>query len=351
MENIYLRDWFEFIYILLGGLIAQQILARLIFPLLRGKDRNSARAILLDALIWPFNFFIIITALYIGFHYTPLHLSAQAILTRLYRSALIFVFFKVLYNLSSDQEGRLNQLFERLNYKLDLILSNIISDIFRVLIVVLGFLTIIREWEYDVSGLVAGLGLGGLALAMASKDSLANIFGGFVILADKPFSIGDWIRTNEVEGAVEKVSFRSTRIRTAEQALVHIPNSNLTNVAIVNFSRRGKRRAGFTIGLTYTAQKQQVHAFTELLKEALSNNPALSQEPGDILVTFSDYGERSFNINIVFFTLATDFRGHNTAKETVNFAIMDIVEKTGVSMSVPSRSVYFETPLEVKNKT
>ena len=276
----------------------------------------------------------------------PLYLTAPEMLTKIYRSALIIIFFKALYNLSGNQQGRLDQLFERLNFGFDPILNNIISDFFRILIVVLGFLTLISEWGYDISGPIAGLGLGGLALAMASKDSLANIFGGFVILTDKPFGIGDLVQAAGVEGTVEKVSFRSTRIRTIEQALVHIPNSNLTNVAITNFSRRGKRRASFTIGLTYAAQKQQVLDFMSLMKESLANNPALSQEPGDILVIFSDYGESSLNINVIFFTLATDFRTHSAIKEKVNLTIMDIVEKTGVSLAFPSRSVYLQAPLE-----
>ncbi|MDR2006425.1 MAG: mechanosensitive ion channel family protein, partial [Acidaminococcales bacterium] len=162
---------------------------------------------------------------------------------------------------------------------------------------------------------------------------------------DKPFGIGDWIQTSGIEGAVEAVSFRSTRIRTVEQALVHIPNSNLTNIAIANFSRRGKRRVSLTIGLSYSTAKKQLENCVAEIKSMLAQNSGLSQKDGDSVVTFSEYGASSLNIDVIFFTLDTDYFGYLSRKEQVNFAIMDIVEKLGLTIAFPSQSVYFETPL------
>ena len=100
---------------------------------------------------------------------------------------------------------------------------------FRILIVVIATLMIAKEWNYDMSGLLASLSIGSLALAFAAKDALANVFGSFVIIVDKPFKVGDWISANGVEGTVEKITFRSTCIRTFPQELVYVPNSLLSN--------------------------------------------------------------------------------------------------------------------------
>ncbi|MDR3349573.1 MAG: mechanosensitive ion channel family protein [Acidaminococcales bacterium] len=348
-ENINWPVWFRAVYITGGGLVLQYVLIKLVFPLLKRKRKSdggpSARAILLDALEKPARLVIIISSLYAGLSGTPLYAAVPATLDKVCRSFLIAAFFYMFYNLSGNRRGHLTNLAKHFDFALDPILSNILSSVLHVLILIIGFLTLAKEWNYDVSGMIAGLGLGGLALAMASKDSLANIFGGFIILLDKPFGIGDWIQTAGIEGAVEAVSFRSTRIRTTEQALVHIPNSNLTNVAIANFSRRGKRRASLTIGLAYATAKKQLADCVAEIRAMLAQNSGLSQKEGDNVVAFSEYGDSSLNISVVFFTLATDYTGYLSRKEEVNFAVMDIVEKLGLDIAFPSQSVYFETPL------
>ena len=97
-----------------------------------------------------------------------------------------------------------------------------------------------QEWDYRIDGFIAGLGLGGLAFSLAAKDTLSNVFGGLVVILDKPFSIGDWIKTPSVEGTVEDISFRSTKVRTFAQALVTVPNATLANEPVTNWTRMGK---------------------------------------------------------------------------------------------------------------
>jgi MscS family membrane protein len=288
------------------------------------------------------------TVIYLAIQDTWLHGMAPEIFLRLYRSAVVVAFFDTLYAMCQNDANHFASLAERLKINLDPILANILSSALRTIIFVFAFLVLAKEWGYDVSGLVAGLGLGGLALAMASKDSLANIFGGLLILADKPFAIGDWIQTSSIEGTVEEVTFRCTKIRTIEQALVHIPNSNLTNVAIVNFSRRKKRRASFTLGLTYAAKRKEVEACVAAIKKLLSESDELAQEAGDCFVAFEEYADSSLNIRIIFHTLAVDYIGHSRSREKINLAIFDVVESLGLSIAFPSRSLYLETPLKVE---
>lgn len=130
----------------------------------------------------------------------------------------------------------------------------------------LGFVTVAREWNYDISAFIASLSIGSLAVAFAAKDALANVFGSMIILLDKPFKIGDWIKANGIEGIVESVSFRSTCIRTFPQELVYIPNSLLSNTPITNYTLRERRRIDFTLGLTYGTTAAQIEEFIFKLK-------------------------------------------------------------------------------------
>jgi MscS family membrane protein len=342
--------WLEAGYILFGAIFIQQFLLKAVFPRLRRGISHSYRAALIDALERPLGLLIIISGAYLAVSGTFINDAAPQLLSRLHRSAVIVAFFSVLYNLSGNDKKHLTEVAGHFKIRIDPILTNILSGVLRVLTVVFAFLTLAREWNYDISGLVAGLGLGGLALAMASKDSLSNVFGGLIILTDKPFSIGDWIQTGGLEGTVEDVNFRGTRIRTVEQGVIYIPNSSLTNVPITNFSRRSKRRASFTLGLTYATKKRDMEASVREIKQLLDASPELSQAPGDNLVVFEEYGASSLNIRIIFHTLAIDYTGHYLVKEKINLAIFDIVEKLGVAMAFPSQSVYLETPVDVRRK-
>ncbi|MFA1822484.1 mechanosensitive ion channel family protein [Virgibacillus oceani] len=126
------------------------------------------------------------------------------------------------------------------------------SRTLRIVIIAISFSIIAQEFGYDVNGFVAGLGIGGLAFALAAKDALANMFGGIIIITKKPFTIGDWVLTPSVEGTVEDISFRSTKVRTFAQALVTVPNATLSNEPITNWSKMGKRQITFNSRLSPT---------------------------------------------------------------------------------------------------
>ncbi len=348
------HDWSTCLYFLLAGFLAQQFLLRIVFPWgrhhIKNKVSSNYSGLIVSIIEWPIHFIILTTSLYLGLRSTPFHGFSPTLFLHLYRSAMAVGIYAIIYNIGDNSHGHLQELMQKFKWKIDPILSNLLGSTIRVMSIILCFLTLAREWGYDISGLVAGLGLGGLALAMASKDSLANMFGGFVILVDKPFSIGDWIQTEGLEGTVEAVTFRSTRIKTFDQGLIHIPNTNLSSVPITNMSRMKKRRARFTLGLSYSTKKGQMRECIQGIKEFLSKVPDISQEEGDSFVAFSGYGPSSMDILVLYYTKVTDFSGHTLIKEKVNFAIMDIVEKSGTTMAFPSQSVYFETPLVLNNR-
>jgi MscS family membrane protein len=235
------------------------------------------------------------------------------------------------------------ELSDKFNFKLDKIVFPFLSKIIRFTIIALSVSLVLDEWGHNINGFIAGLGIGGLAFAFAAKDTLANIFGGLVIILDKPFSIGDYIKTANVEGVVEDINFRSTKIRDVDKGLVTEPNSTIANSTITNWTKRHTRRIAFTIGVTYDTSKEQLQRCIANIKNMLLEDKNILNE--GILVNFDKFGPSSLDIAIYCFTNTAEFPKFLKIKENINFKIMDILEKEGVSMAFPSTSLYFETPL------
>jgi len=210
----------------------------------------------------------------------------------------------------------------------------------KVLLAIVFIILIIQNWNYDITTLLTGLGLGGLAFALAAQNTLANFFGSVVIMTDRPFSLGDWIQTPSVEGTVEDIGFRSTRIRTFSQALVTVPNSTLSNESITNWSRMGKRRISFRLKLMIKTSSDQVRKFIERARILLQNNPDLDKET--VFVYLDEFGNESLDVFFYFFTKTTNWKEYLEIKEQVNFQIMDLLDELNISLAYQSRSVYLE---------
>ena len=203
-------------------------------------------------------------------------------------------------------------------------------------------ITIIAEkWGYDIQGFVTGLGLGGLAFALAAKDVAGNIIAGIFIIIDKPFSVGDWISSDILEGTVESISFRTTKIRTFEQALITVPNSKLSNEPVTNFSRRGKRRVNFNLSVTYGTSKEKLQICVEKIRNMIDNHPQVNKDV--LYVRFDKFNASSLDIFIYFFIDTPELSQYLKIKENINFNIMEILQQEGVSMALPSTSVYVES--------
>lgn len=208
-------------------------------------------------------------------------------------------------------------------------------------IVVMGAFIIIQEFGYDVTGLIASFGVVGLAFSLAAKDTAANIFSFTAIVSDNPFDVGDYIETSNVEGTVEKVGVRSTRLRKLDQTLVTVPNSNLTDTAVINWSRLKKRRLDFSIGLSYNTTPAQMREVLQQLRALIKGRKVIDKE--SVTVRFTEFGDSALNIRIIATVLLIAKAEYTTEVETINLHIMEIIENLGLSMAFPSTSVYIET--------
>lgn len=315
---------------------------------LTSKTKTELDNYLVISLEQPARLLFIVLGVYLALVYLPLSADTDILLSRLFRSALIIIAAFGLFNMAGKYGIFADEMENFMKFKVDKILIPFLSKVLKFIIIVLAASVLLQEWDYDIDGFIAGLGLGGLAFALAAQQTLANLFGGIVIITDKPFSIGDWILTPSVEGTVEDINFRSTKIRTFAEAIVTVPNSTLANEAITNWSRMGKRQITFTLRINYNTPKEKLEVCLEKIRNMLKNHPGI--HPQTIFVSFDSFGESSLNIFLYFFTRTTVWGEFLAVKEEINLRIMAILEEVGVSIPLPSTSVYFENELLTSEK-
>ncbi|MEN8006320.1 MAG: mechanosensitive ion channel family protein [Candidatus Krumholzibacteriota bacterium] len=257
---------------------------------------------------------------------------------KIFMVASVLVITWTLFKLADAVTILLKELASKTDSKLDDQVVPLLRKALKIFIGILGFILIAQNLGYSVSGLLAGLGIGGLALAMASKDTLANLFGSIMILIDRPFHVGDWITFPGGDGVVEEVGMRSTRVRTFAKTVVSIPNQALANATVENHSLMPKRRIKFTLGVTYESTVEQVTGLVARIEEYLKSNADIDQE--FMLVKFTDFNESSLDLFVYCFTVTTDWTKHLSVKQDVNLKIMSLVEEMGMGIAFPTQTVH-----------
>jgi len=331
-------------------LLLRKIFAKYIFSLLLKLSKKVPTELLsniFQAYEKPFQLLFIIIGIYLSMGYFPYLEQSDPLFLKLIRSSIIFVISWGLFNLSSSSSQIFKNVKEKYNLNFDEILIPFLSRALQFIIIAISITIIAQEFDYDVNGFVAGLGLGGLAFALAAQDALSNFFGGIVILTEKPFSIGDWIKTPSVEGTIEEITFRSTKVRTFSQALVTVPNSTLANEPITNWSKMGKRQITFNILINYETPEEKLKKVIEGIKHLLTEHPGVHQET--IFVTFDEYNENGLKIFFYFFTKTTNWEEYLNIKEEINYSIMEILERENVSLALPGRKLYIESQQSYDN--
>lgn len=206
--------------------------------------------------------------------------------------------------------------------------------------VVLAFTTLaaLQNFGFNVTGLIAGLGIGGLAVALAAQKTLENLFGGLTLIADQPVRVGDFCRFSDKIGTVEDIGLRSTRIRTLDRTVVSVPNSEFTNMQLENFTRRDRIWLHPILGVRYETTPDQLRFLLVELKKMLVAHPRVLSQPAR--VRFVGFGDFSLNLEIFAYVDTTDFDEFLAIQEDVFLRIMDIVEQSGTGFAFPSQTVY-----------
>ena len=222
--------------------------------------------------------------------------------------------------------------------KLDDSLVPLLRTSMRLFVTAVGLLFVLQNLNVNVSSLVAGLGLGGLAVALAAQDTVRNVLAGATIFADKPFEVGDWVIVDGVEGTVETVGFRSTRVRTFYNSLVSVPNGNLMNAGIDNMGKRRWRRYKTTLGVGYHTTTDQMQAFVEGIRAIIRSSPGMRQDY--FMVEFHGFGATSLDVLVYCFMDAADWNEELRTRHVLNLDIMRLAESLQVDFAFPTQTLH-----------
>jgi MscS family membrane protein len=209
--------------------------------------------------------------------------------------------------------------------------------------VVIGVLITVQSLGFNVSTILSGLGIGGLAFALAAQDTIANLFGSIVVAIDQPFKVGETVRIGANTGLVEDIGLRSTKIRLIDKSLVILPNKLVSSEAIVNLSRFTQRRVEQVIGLTYDTKPDQMAAIVEEVRQIILAEPTV--DVTSVMVFFRDFSASSLDLWIVYLTTGDDFQEGLALRQRVNLAIMRAVAARGLSFAFPTQTMHLDGPV------
>lgn len=227
--------------------------------------------------------------------------------------------------------------------------ADAIAKLLRVSVVITGGLVVLQTLGYSISGVLAFGGIGGIAIGFAARDLLANFFGGLTIYLDRPFDVGDWIRSpdREIEGSVEKIGWRLTTIRTFDKRPLYIPNSIFTTIAVENPSRMTNRRIKETIGIRYDDASKMREIVADV-KNMLEQHDDIDANQ-TLIVNFNEFASSSLNFFIYTFTKTVNWIEFHNVKQDVMLKVIDIIESHGAECAFPTSTLHIPEPIQITN--
>jgi len=312
----------------------------IIIRMFKWKEKNRKK-IKESAFYKPLKTFFIVLGFYMAIVFLkfPLQIKDELMIwvTKIFKIISVIVFAKGLANSFSNDSSLTKKMKERWNKKIeDSMFSFILKAIRGIIYTVAGFI-VITELGFDLSGLVAGLGIGGVILTLAAQDTAKNLFGGLVVFIDKPFVVGDWIQMDTFEGTVEDITFRSTRIRTFENSVVNVPNSIISNASIINWSKMEKRRYKLNLIIELDTPLEKLERFKIRVQDMLQSREAIFDD--SIIVKFDTIADNGLNVLICSYTDSVDYASYLAEKEDINYKIMKILQEENIELAYDTKTV------------
>jgi len=338
LNNVLIGIVILFIFVFFRSLFSKVIINRI--KSLVKKSKNKIDDEVLEAFDGPLRFFPIVIGVYISTQYIDLNITLESFADNLNRSLITIQIFWLIYKLIDP--------LSFLAHRLGDVLTNDLIDwgvrILKFLIFVIGAAAVLELWGIKVGPILAGLGLLSVAVALGAQDLFKNLISGILILIEKRFQNGDWIKVeNIVEGVVEKIGFRSTLIRRFDSSPVMVPNFNFAENAVTNFSNMKSRRIYWTIGLEYRTTHDQLRIIRDQIEEYISGSGDFvksSEQP--LFVRLEKFSDSSIDILIYCFATTTVWGEWLKIKEELALKIKSIVEENNAGFAFPSQSIYVE---------
>jgi MscS family membrane protein len=334
-----MTDW----GISIGIMVASLIFGKVIFWVFKtvifkatSKTKTRLDDILIDMLDEPFVYGVVAWGIHIGLDRLKFPDAFDLALEK-----IVFGFISIMATwfvarvLAATLDLFLIPLAERTESDFDDQLIPIIKKSSNMGVWALGLVVALNNAGFDVGALIAGMGIGGLALAMAAKDTVSNFFGGVTVFVDKPFKMGDRIKVNGIDGTVVEIGLRSTRIKTLERRIVTIPNAKFADGIVENVSLEPHRKVTLNLGLTYDTTPEKMKRAQEILKDIVENHESI--EDNDFSLSFNEWGASSMNILLIYFIKKSgDILG---TQNDVNLSILERFNAEGLSFAFPTTTL------------
>ncbi len=305
------------------------------------KTENRVDDAAVQALEPPLRFLPLVVGLFLVKEILPLAGLAESIADDVLRSLAAFVLFWALYRLAEPLRG----LAGRVEAKIGAEVVDWTVRGLKIAFVALGAITVLEIWGIQVAPILAGLGLIGVAVALGAQDLFRNLIAGLLIIGERRLAHGEWIKIEGgVEGTVEAIGFRSTRVRQFDKAPIYVPNSKLADTALVNYTRMTHRRIYWMIGVEYRTTIDQLRRIRDGIEAFLLADDAFAHPPEvPTFVRIDRLSESSIDIMVYCFTVTTSWGEWLAIKERLAYRIMAIVDEAGTGLAFPSRSLYIAT--------
>jgi len=356
------ENYLWFAGILIAGLLFRHLISQLfsflIFKLIKRFSGTASPREFYDLLKAPFSWLLLLIVGYIAFSYLDYpdnwqhavnkRFSVESIVNIIYKIVVILTITWVFLRMVDFFGSILVQRSTKTQSRLDDQLIPFFRDGLKIIVVVFSlFFMLGSVFEINIVTLIGGLGIGGLAVALAAKETLENLLGSFTIFLDKPFIVGDLVKVGTVNGHVESIGLRSTRIRTLEKSLVTVPNKKMVDAESENITERSLWRVRFSIGLRYSTHADDLIKIISQIRKALDYHEQISSDP---IVVFDQFNLSSMDILVSYLVISNDYLIMKNVKEEINFKIMKIVRENNSDFAFPSTSMYVEAK-EQKNDT
>ena len=334
-----IANWGITLLIILGSVIAGKIIYWFFGSVVKkitAKTKTKIDDIIVDMIEEPVVLALAIIGMWYGLHRLNFPTEWYQFMGKVYHILIaINITWLIARLVDAIIEEYVIPLAEKTESSLDDQIIPVVRKGLRSVIWLLGIIVALNNAGYDVGALIAGLGIGGLALAMAAKDSVANIFGGIMIFTDKPFKVGDRIKINGFDGTITEVGIRTSRMRTLEGRLVTIPNSLFTGDMVENVSAEPARKVILNLGLTYNMKAEQMEKGIALLKEIAQENNEIND---DYMVGFNAFGD--FSLGIIFIYYIKSGSNNLDVQTAINLEILKQFGANGLDMAFPTQTIY-----------
>ncbi|WP_320006613.1 mechanosensitive ion channel family protein [Maridesulfovibrio sp.] len=295
----------------------------------------------LKALAEPIRFIPVVLGLFFADQCVDFPMPVEKFTNTIVKALILFVLFWALFNLVSVA----TKIFRKLEKVLTPSLVDWLIKLVKFVVVLMGAASILELFGIDIGPILTGLGLFSVAVALGAKDLFQNIIAGISIIAESRFDVGDWVTVDgKVDGTVEFIGFRSTRIRRFDKAPVYVPNSTLSDNCLINFSKMSHRRILWTIGVEYRTTTEQLKLIQERVMEYILGNEDYAQPPEvSTFMRVVQFGDSSIDFQLYAFTKTTNWMEWLKIRENLAYRIKEIVEvEAGAGFAFPSQSIYIE---------